>query len=462
MPSRAEKVKALALRPGTQGEGAAAASALTRVAAAVDQQPGRKRLTDSTIAKPLAPSKGNRVYYDLPDAKGGGWTAGFGLRITAKGAKAFVLNYRSREGRAGRVTIGSPPAWSTHFAARARAKELKRAVDAGGDPAKEDRDVRAAATVSDSVRPLSPKRISTGCARRRDAITKRSSAATSGRSWESAEGRRRQHADIDQLTVRLTRAGTPVTANRCVALLRNCSRPRSGGSSASANPAPGVERNAEHPRHRYLSEDELNRLKRALAAHPDRQAAEHPDAAVADWRTQNRGAVRHLGSVPCRYLGQRRPARPSKRTAPRPAKSPPALALLESLRDAAPKDAVLVPRIGQARAPRRTQERLAGDLQGGRAPGFSRPRSAEIPSRVSPCRTGASLPMVGACWATRKQERRRDKPYCTMLAMREATGRVGDNHCGQAAQGGAAWLDYRLPFEFDAFALHGLMSGGTA
>jgi hypothetical protein len=72
------------------------------------------------------PAKNNKIYYDGPP--------GFGIRVSANGVRAFILNYTVRgTGRERRFTIGHFPNWRIE-AARARAKELKRLVDTGGDP----------------------------------------------------------------------------------------------------------------------------------------------------------------------------------------------------------------------------------------------------------------------------------------------------------------------------------------
>src|SRR5690606_36017037 len=72
---------------------------------------------------------------------------GFGVRVTAKGAKAFVLNYYVG-GRERRYTIGAYPAW-TVAAARLEAKELRRRIDRGDDPLDERVELREAPTVGD-------------------------------------------------------------------------------------------------------------------------------------------------------------------------------------------------------------------------------------------------------------------------------------------------------------------------
>ena len=68
------------------------------------------------------PAIGNRIHYDTE-------VAGFEIRLTAAGARSFVLNYRAG-GRERRITIGSFPDWTVQ-AAREEAKALKRRVDIG-------------------------------------------------------------------------------------------------------------------------------------------------------------------------------------------------------------------------------------------------------------------------------------------------------------------------------------------
>src|SRR5690242_20564224 len=75
-----------------------------------------------------APAKGNKIEYDTE-------VKGFGCRVTAAGAKSFVLNYRTRSGRERRYTIGRFPEWTTS-AAREEAKRLKGEIRVNGlDPA---------------------------------------------------------------------------------------------------------------------------------------------------------------------------------------------------------------------------------------------------------------------------------------------------------------------------------------
>ncbi len=64
------------------------------------------RLSDTIVKELAAPDRGNSIVYD----RGNDAVRGFGIRVTASGAKAFVLNY-TVAGRERRLTIGAYPAW---------------------------------------------------------------------------------------------------------------------------------------------------------------------------------------------------------------------------------------------------------------------------------------------------------------------------------------------------------------
>ena len=73
--------------------------------------------------------------------------AGFGLRVTKAGTKAFILNYHINK-RERRFTIGSYPTWSAG-AAREEAKKLRRQIDQGEDPLEIRNERRAAPDVGE-------------------------------------------------------------------------------------------------------------------------------------------------------------------------------------------------------------------------------------------------------------------------------------------------------------------------
>ena len=93
----------------------------------------REKLSEETIKCLPIPRAGNRItYFAAATIQGAKAPRGFGVRVTATGARAFVLNYRLR-GREYRYTIGGWPDWSALKAVRA-ARDLRQRVDRGENP----------------------------------------------------------------------------------------------------------------------------------------------------------------------------------------------------------------------------------------------------------------------------------------------------------------------------------------
>jgi integrase len=225
-----------------------------------------QRLTDQMIKRLPTPGRGNRITYDEA-------VKGFGVRVTATGARAFVLTYRRRsDGLQRRYTIGAFPDWSVGTA-RDEAKRLKRAIDGGADPVGEHRATREAPTVNDladrfEAEHLPRKRPSTARDYRgilnglvRPALGKRKVASLA-------------FEDIDALHRTVAKNNGPYRANRTVAVVSKMCNLAVQWRWLSANPARGVEREDEQKRKRYLSAAELGRLSKALAEHDDRDAAD--------------------------------------------------------------------------------------------------------------------------------------------------------------------------------------------
>ncbi len=92
-----------------------------------------KRLSEETIRHLPAPATGNSITYFVgATIQGAKAPRGFGVRVTAAGARAFILNYRVR-GREHRFTIGAWPDWSALKAVR-EARNLRQRVDRGENP----------------------------------------------------------------------------------------------------------------------------------------------------------------------------------------------------------------------------------------------------------------------------------------------------------------------------------------
>jgi integrase len=225
-----------------------------------------QRLTDAGIKRLRAPRAGNKITYDSD-------VAGFGIRVTAAGARSFVFNYRTRSGRERRHTVGSHPDWRT-TGAREEARRLRRLVDEGGDPLADIEAERDAPTVAElcdrfELEHLPRKRPGTAADYRR--MLRNHIRPHFGQHTKVADV---DFSHIDALHRKISKAGYKHRANRVVAVLSKMFALAMRWKLRSDNPCKGIERNQEGKRKRYLSGDELVRLTTALAGHPDRQAAD--------------------------------------------------------------------------------------------------------------------------------------------------------------------------------------------
>ena len=222
-----------------------------------------ERLTDRLVRGLPIPASGSKITFD-------GEVAGFGARVTAAGARAFVLDYRSG-GRRRRITIGSFPDWST-TAARDEAKALKRRIDRGEDPMGERHDERAAPTVDD----LCDRYFADELPKKRP-LSRRDFSAIINTIIRPKLGRRKvvdvKFADVERLH-RDVSSHAPVRANRVVSLLRSLFNLAIKWGYRSDNPCKGIEWNPEDRRERYLSPAELAALSAALVEHADQRSAD--------------------------------------------------------------------------------------------------------------------------------------------------------------------------------------------
>jgi integrase len=269
---RTAKVVALVERPGTSGEGTAATAALERIAgAALVERPAPRviHLEDGVIKRLPVPASGHAIHWDDK-------IAGFGVRVTAAGSRAFIIAYRVKGTRQQRqVTIGRFPNWTTG-AARTEAKDYRRKVDGGGDPRGDFAAERAAPTMADLadrfVKEHLPRKLRPATAESYKRALKLHIRPFFGKFKKVADV---DFDDIEKLHFKVTAAGTPSEANRCVSVLSkmfSLSVKWKMRTAAAGNPAKGIERNPEVKRTRYMSIDELTRLLAALATHSsDRQ-----------------------------------------------------------------------------------------------------------------------------------------------------------------------------------------------
>jgi integrase len=221
-----------------------------------------ERLVDSMVRALPAPTAGNRISYD-DEVKG------FGIRVTAAGARAFILNYRA-DGRERRITIGSFPDWSVK-AAREQAKSLKRHIDVGEDPMADRDEDRAARSVGQLCDLFEAEYLP----------SRRATTSEDYRSLIRLYIRPRfgklkvaslRHTDVASLHREIAKRA-PYRANRMLAVLSKMMGLAVKEGWRTDNPTRGIERAPEEKRERFLSPAEIARLADALASHPERISA---------------------------------------------------------------------------------------------------------------------------------------------------------------------------------------------
>lgn len=223
-------------------------------------------LTNERCKKVQPPGRGNELHRCA-------LVRGLALRVTRSGRKSFVFCYSDPSGRERRMTIGEFGPWSLS-AAKKRIEELRRDVDAGGNPIARKQERRTAPSLSDlwewysksELKKLSPAnqqniqrdwhskiRPKLGCHTKLSDITR---------------------SDIQSLVDHVTKCSGPTAANRCHSHIRRMLNLAVAQGLASANVAArAIERNQEQPRQRYLSQGEMDRLAAAIEAHSDRRGA---------------------------------------------------------------------------------------------------------------------------------------------------------------------------------------------
>jgi integrase len=230
------------------------------------------RLTDKIVSGLPAPERGSKVFYDAPDGKGRDWTPGFGVRVTAAGARSFIFNFRTKVGRERRLTIGSPPAWTVE-AAREEAVSLRFRVGRGEDPLGIAQAGREAATVAGLIQRFLDEHIPK--LRASTQVEHRALAQEIQQSIGTLKVAAVEYSDIERLHRAITKRGAPYRANRMLAVLSRMMSLAVKWKMRPDNPCKGVERNAEAKRKRYVDVEggEMDRLVRALAAHENQQIA---------------------------------------------------------------------------------------------------------------------------------------------------------------------------------------------
>ncbi|MEI4233269.1 tyrosine-type recombinase/integrase [Roseovarius sp. D22-M7] len=243
----------------------------------------RQKLTE-VVLRDAVPAAGRD--YQIFDTE----LRGFAVCIYRSGGRAFTLDYRYA-GRQRRMTFGRWPEWSVS-AARTRAKELRRDIDAGGDPLASRDAGREAPRVADLIERYVEVHLTHLAARNaadQRAMMEKFIAPAWGRMLITevsaydvellltriAEGRARPAKAKPNNRARKLQGArpTPVRANRVGEVVRKMFAYAVKWGWREDNPAMGFRRRMETPRERYLSQQEIIRLGMALDAAEDMRAA---------------------------------------------------------------------------------------------------------------------------------------------------------------------------------------------
>ena len=236
------------------------------------------KLDERTVKETPAPAKGAVTLWD-------GDLTGFGLRIFAStrrhpdGARSFFVNYRVG-GVERRFTIGAFPDWSAR-AARDEARELRRRIDRGEDPADERRSQREAPTVKDLADRYKAEHLPGKAAQ-----SQKNDWAMIANEILPVLGQRKvadvHDGDIRALHREVTKRGVPVRANRvlsvaskmfALSLQSKAGENAPWRNAAQGNPCKGVERNQEEGHERFFSAAEIAALTDALLVYGDTAAS---------------------------------------------------------------------------------------------------------------------------------------------------------------------------------------------
>jgi len=246
--------------------------------------PKRQKLTEKLV-KNAQPVEGKD--YQLFDSE----LRAFALIVYRRGSKAFTIDYR-HAGRPRRMVFGRWPEWSVS-AARIRAKELRRDVDAGYDPLKQRQQLREQPRIRDLIDRYLIEHASK-LAKTNEADQHSMMEKLVAPHWENRLVSEITRSDVDQLLTKVAEGRarphkakpnnrarklqgpkkTPIRANRVGEALRKAFSLAIEWGWREDNPASGFYRRLENPRERFLTKDEIDRLANALDHDEDQRAAD--------------------------------------------------------------------------------------------------------------------------------------------------------------------------------------------
>jgi integrase len=210
------------------------------------------RLTDRRVAT-LLPNPSRRV--EVPDDK----VAGLAIRITPNGVKTWTLRYRLTGGRADRrrrLTLGGYPALTLAKARKAANIALGHVATTHTDPATAKQAARLGETFGDLARDYLARHAKRHKRSWRE--DERILDADVLPAWRSRKVKDISRREVRELVEGIADRGSPIMANRTLALIRKMLNFAITRDWIDANPAARIPKpGAEQSRERVLTDDEI-------------------------------------------------------------------------------------------------------------------------------------------------------------------------------------------------------------
>jgi len=355
---------------------------------------------------------------------------GLGLRITASGAKSFILKTRIGGGRTAPIrkpTLGKVGDL-TLDQARAKARDWKAIAANGVDPTRHKEE--AGRTVND----LCDEYLEVHAPRKRSAAD---DAAKIKQHIKPAMGKKLikdvTYTNIERLHRSMKK--TPYAANRTLTLISKMFSLAIKWEWLDRNPAKGIEKFPEEKRERYLKPDEIQRLSQAfvdyvtLAFRPS-QAKRASDAIRLLMLTGARRSEVLSAKWNMFDFDGGVWTKPSSHTKQKKAHrvplSPPALQLLQGIKERNPNSTYVFPSRSGSKHPHLMELKKAwikicelADLEDVRIHDLRHTYASILASG------GASLPLIGALLGHTQSQTTQRYAHLMDDPLREATTRVG-------------------------------------
>jgi integrase len=226
-------------------------------------------LNDKKVDDWKPPTKGSIFVWDENKKA----PSGFGVRVTAAGTRSFLIDYRNKHRECRRFTIGQRPSWTVERA-RTEARRLRVEIDNGADPAQAAKDERATVKELEVPEVSAEKTVKDVC----DAYMKQHVLVFNG-----PDQRKNAKDMIDKIIVprfgerkadALTTAevadlkgsmsGHIYRANQVLTVLKAAFNKGIEWGMCTKNPAQPVKRYPENKRAKWLTEEQLAALDRAI------------------------------------------------------------------------------------------------------------------------------------------------------------------------------------------------------